>query len=85
MHRSFRSPQRVICVGSRVFPGRPGSPGSDGAFPYRLERRSMLGAILLVVVVVLVLDLLWGFNRSARVTRAARFVRSLSLPPRASL
>jgi hypothetical protein len=41
----------------------------------------MLRAILLVVVVVLVLDLLWGGNRSARVTRAARFGRSLSLPP----
>jgi hypothetical protein len=39
----------------------------------------MLKAILLVVV-VLVLDLLCGVNRSARVTRAARFGRSLSLP-----
>jgi hypothetical protein len=44
------------------------APGSDGASPYRLEHRSMLRAILLVVV--LVLDFLWGFNRSARVTRA---------------
>jgi hypothetical protein len=40
----------------------------------------MLRAILLVVVLVLVLDLFWGINRSARVTRAARFGRSLSLP-----
>jgi putative copper export protein len=40
----------------------------------------MLRTILLVVVVVLVLDLLWGVNRSARVTPAARFGRSLSLP-----
>jgi hypothetical protein len=35
----------------------------------------MLRAILLVLVVVLVLDLLLGVNRSARVTRAARFIR----------
>jgi hypothetical protein len=34
MDRSFRSPQQVICVGSCVFQGRPGSPGSDGASPY---------------------------------------------------
>jgi hypothetical protein len=44
----------------------------------------MLRAILLVVVVVLVLDLLWGVNcnanRSARVTRASRFGRGLALP-----
>jgi hypothetical protein len=38
------SPQRVICMGSCVFQARPGSPGSDGASPYRL-------------LVVLVLDL----------------------------
>jgi hypothetical protein len=36
------------------------APGSDGASPYRLERRSTLKAILLVVVVVLVLDLFRG-------------------------
>ena len=35
MNRSFRSPQRVICVGSCVFQGQPESPGSDGASPYR--------------------------------------------------
>jgi hypothetical protein len=46
-----------------------------------LERRSMLRAILLVVVIVLVLDLLWGVDRGARVTPAARFGRSLALPP----
>jgi hypothetical protein len=40
--RSFT--QRVICMGSCVFQARPGSPGSDGASPYRL-------------LVVLVLDL----------------------------
>jgi hypothetical protein len=39
MNRSFRSTQRVICVGSCVFQGRPGNPGSDGASPYRLKRR----------------------------------------------
>jgi hypothetical protein len=48
---------------------------------YRLERRFKLRAIVLVVVVVLVLDLFWGINRSARVMPAARFGRSLSLPP----
>jgi hypothetical protein len=37
-------------------------------------------AIVLVVVVVLVLDCA-GVNRSARVTPAARFGRSLTLPP----
>jgi hypothetical protein len=36
----------------------------------------MLKTILLVVVVVLVLDLLWG----ATIARAARFGRSLALP-----
>jgi hypothetical protein len=41
----------------------------------------MLRAILLLVVVVLVLDLLWGPTVAARVTPAARFGRSLSLPP----
>jgi hypothetical protein len=41
----------------------------------------MLRAILLVVVVVLVLDSLWGSTIAARVTRAARFGRSLALPP----
>jgi hypothetical protein len=62
--------------------GRPGSPGSDGASPYRPERRSLLRGIVLVVVVVLVLDSLCGNpNRSARMTRAPRFGRSLSLPP----
>jgi hypothetical protein len=71
MNLSFRSLQRVICVGSCVFQGWPGSPGSDGASPYRLERRSMLRTI--------VLDLPCGVNRSARVMRAARFGRSLSL------
>jgi hypothetical protein len=40
-------------VGSCVFQGRPGSPGSDGASPYRLKHRSILRAILLVVVLVL--------------------------------
>jgi hypothetical protein len=63
---------------------RPARPGLGGALPYRLERRSKLRAILLVlvvVVVVLVLDLFWGINRSARVTVAARFGRSLTLPP----
>jgi hypothetical protein len=69
MDRSFPLPQRVSCVGSCLFQGRPGSPGSDGASPYRLERRSMLRAIPLVVVIVLVLDLLW-VNPSSRVTRA---------------
>jgi hypothetical protein len=57
------------------------APGSDGASPYRLKRRSTLGAILLVVVVVLVPDLFRGVNRSARVMPAPRFGRSLSLPP----
>jgi hypothetical protein len=51
--------------------GWPENPGSDGASPYHLERRFMLRTILLVVVLVLVLDLLWG--RSHGVTRAARF------------
>jgi hypothetical protein len=46
-----------------------------------VERRSTLGAILLVVVVVLVPDLFRGVNRSARVMPAPRFGRSLSLPP----
>jgi hypothetical protein len=73
MNRSFPSPQRFICAGSCVFQGRPKSPGSDGASPYRLEHRSMVRPILLVVVVLLVLDLLWGSTRSPRVTRAARF------------
>jgi hypothetical protein len=59
--------------------GWPGNPGSDGASPYRLERRSMLRAILLVVV--LVHDLLWEAPVAARMTRAARFGRSLALPP----
>jgi hypothetical protein len=36
--------------------------------------------LVVVVVLVLVLDLLWGVNRSARMTRTARFGRSLSLP-----
>jgi hypothetical protein len=40
----------------------------------------MLRAVL-IVVVVLVLDLFWGINRSARVTPAARFGQSLTLPP----
>jgi hypothetical protein len=30
----------------------PGNPGSDGASPYHLERRSMLKTILLVLVVL---------------------------------
>jgi hypothetical protein len=62
-------------------------PGSDGASPYRpstrcrlltagLERRPLLRAILLVLVVVVVLDLLLCVNRSARLTHAARFGRS---------
>jgi hypothetical protein len=45
-----------FALGSRVFQGWPGSPGSDGASPYHLERRFMLRIILLVIVVVLVLD-----------------------------
>jgi hypothetical protein len=36
---------------------------------------------ILLVIVVLVLDLLWGSTVSARVTPAARFGRSLALPP----
>jgi hypothetical protein len=48
----------VRLLGSRVLRGWPGNPGSDGASPYHLEHRSSLGAILLVLVVVLVLDLL---------------------------
>src|SRR5271156_1502995 len=56
------------------------TPVRTEPLPTSLERRSKLKAILLVVVVVLVLDLLWG-NRSARVTPAARFGRSLALPP----
>jgi hypothetical protein len=56
---------------------RPESPGSDGASPYRPERRFMLKAILLVVV--LVLDLFLGVNRSARVA-ARRAVRTEPLP-----
>jgi hypothetical protein len=35
----------------------------------------MLRTILLVVVVVVVLDLLWGVNRSARVTPRYEFAR----------
>jgi hypothetical protein len=34
MNRSFRSARQVLHVGSCVFQGRPGSPGSDGASPY---------------------------------------------------
>jgi hypothetical protein len=33
--------QRFVCWGSRVVRGWPGNPGSDGALPYRLERRFM--------------------------------------------
>jgi uncharacterized membrane protein YidH (DUF202 family) len=40
----------------------------------------MLRTILLVLLVVVVLDLFFGANRSARATRAARFGRSLPLP-----
>jgi hypothetical protein len=47
---------------------------------YRLKLRSKPRAILLIVVVVLVLDLLFGVNRGARLTRSGRFNRSLSLP-----
>jgi hypothetical protein len=57
--------QRFVCGGSRVVREWPGNPGSGGASPYHLERRSMLRAILVVVVV---LDLLWesteGVNRN---------------------
>jgi hypothetical protein len=58
--------------------GRPGNPGSDGASPYRLNRRSILRAILLVVVVVLVLDSFWGLNRNPGDAR--RPVRTEPLP-----
>jgi hypothetical protein len=36
MNRSFRSPQRVICVGSSVFPGPAGKPrfGRSLSLPY---------------------------------------------------
>jgi hypothetical protein len=68
-----------VSWGLRYARGWPGNPGSDGASPYRLERRWILGAILLVVV--LVLDLFWRSTRSVPVTPAARFGRSLSLPP----
>jgi hypothetical protein len=89
INRSFRSLPRAICVGSCALQGRPGSPGSDGASPYRastrcrllragLERRSMLRAILLVVVLVLVLDLLWG--QPQRAGDARRPVRTEPLP-----
>ena len=65
-------------MGSPAARGGRAPPGSDGASPYRLELRSSLGAIVLVVVVVLVLDLLSsldeednrGLTRSARVGRA---------------
>src|SRR5580692_9193455 len=65
--------------GNRCRAGEARRPGSDGASPYPLERRSMLRTILLVVVVVL--DSAWGATVAARVRRAARFGRSLSLPP----
>jgi ABC-type Fe3+ transport system permease subunit len=67
--------------GNRSRAGEARRPGSDGASRYPLERRSMLRTILLVVVVVLVLDSPWGATVAARVRRAARFGRSLSLPP----
>jgi hypothetical protein len=79
MNRSFRSPQRVICLGSCVFQGRPGTPVWTQPLPTALSVALCLEQILLVVV-ILVLDLLRGVNLSARVTRAARFGRSLSLP-----
>jgi hypothetical protein len=82
MNCSFRSSQQVICVGSCVFQGSPGKPrfGRSLSLP-PLTTALCLEQILLVLVVVLVLDLLWRVSRSARVTRAARFGRSLSLPP----
>jgi hypothetical protein len=63
-------------VFSRV--GRKPRSGRSLSLP-AFELHSKLRKIVLVVV-VLVLDLLRGFNRSARLTPAARFGRSLSLP-----
>jgi hypothetical protein len=61
------------------------SPGSDGASPYHLERRSILRTNSFSSSSSFSFSICSGGNRSARVARAARFGRSLSLPPHASL